>query len=334
MTARRRPIRCRTALTLLTQEIMERQYRAANVFAGVFRTIIVCVVLFAVIMLGNGIILRRGIVGPLLEYDESIRHGLITPVHGVCELRTLAETYNSIYQENGKRERLMRHQVEHDPLTDLLNRGAFDRILDLYQKEGNGFALILIDVDTFKSVNDTYGHAVGDRILQKVGKLLKTVFRAVDYVCRIGGDEFAIIMVDMERSLYYTITDKITEVNGLLAAAEEGLPAVSLSVGVAFSREEGSERLFQSADRALYYTKEHGRRGCSLSPVPENGRIRKLRRAAAPELSGFVRFSPAETRGGLAFLPRKCYTFWENGPGAPLERIGNHGLQQAAGPGY
>ena len=117
-------------------------------------------------------------------------------------------------------------------------------------------------MDTFKSVNDSYGHAVGDRILQKVGKLLKTAFRAVDYVCRIGGDEFAIIMVDMDRSLYYTITDKITEVNGLLAAAEEGLPAVSLSVGVAFSREEGSERLFQSADRALYYTKEHGRRGC------------------------------------------------------------------------
>lgn len=134
MTARRRPISCRTALTLLTQEIMERQHRAANVFAGVFRTIIVCVVLFAVIMLGNGIILRRGIVGPLLEYDKSIRHGLITPVHGVCELRTLAETYNSIYQENGERERLMRHQVEHDPLTDLLNRGAFDRILDLYQR--------------------------------------------------------------------------------------------------------------------------------------------------------------------------------------------------------
>lgn len=76
------------------------------------------------------------------------------------------------------------------PLTELLNRGSYERILNIYETGERPFALILIDVDTFKSVNDTYGHAMGDTILQKVATLLKRTFRSIDYVCRIGGDEF------------------------------------------------------------------------------------------------------------------------------------------------
>ena len=102
----------------------------------------------------------------------------------------------------------MKHQAEHDPLTELLNRRSFDKILKLYEEDESSFALILADVDTFKSINDTCGHAAGDRILKKVAALLQSMFRSVDYVCRIGGDEFAIIMVDMTRELYYTITDR------------------------------------------------------------------------------------------------------------------------------
>lgn len=259
------------ALTALTDEIMARQCRAADIFARVFRTIIICVVIFAVMMLLECTVIRRGVVRPLLEYNENIHHGLISPVHGVQELQTLAETYNSIYTENEEREMLMKHQAEHDPLTELLNRRSFDRILKLYEEDESSFALILADVDTFKSVNDTCGHAVGDRILKKVAALLQSTFRSVDYVCRIGGDEFAIIMVDMTRELYYTITDKVAELNQQLAVCEDGLPAVSLSVGVAFSAPNGQkEALFKAADNALYYTKEHGRRGCNVSPAAEN----------------------------------------------------------------
>ena len=150
----------------------------------------------------RGKTVNRGVVRPLLEYNENIHHGLISPVHGVQELQTLAETYNSIYTENEEREMLMKHQAEHDPLTELLNRRSFDKILKLYEEDESSFALILADVDTFKSINDTCGHAVGDRILKKVAALLQSMFRSVDYVCRIGGDEFAIIMVDMTRELY------------------------------------------------------------------------------------------------------------------------------------
>lgn len=153
---------------------------------------------------------------------------------------------------------------------ELLNRRSFDQILSLYEKGRSSFALILADVDVFKQINDTCGHDTGDRILKRVAALLHTTFRSTDYVCRIGGDEFAVIMVDMSRELYYTITDKIAEINGLLAVPEDGLPAVSLSAGVAFSDENGfCGSLFRAADSALYTAKAHGRCGCSVSPAPD-----------------------------------------------------------------
>lgn len=161
---------------------------------------------------------------------------------------------------------MIRHEAEHDALTDLLNRGSYEKLLGIYEEGDRPFALILIDVDTFKTVNDTYGHAVGDKILKKVASLLTVTFRSIDFVCRIGGDEFAVIMVEMTSDLKYTIEEKIQAVNEQLAEVdEEGVPKVSLSVGVAFSdRENPGESLFKDADKALYYVKEHGRNGCSF----------------------------------------------------------------------
>ena len=258
------------ALAVFTDTLTARQQRAADVFARIFRTITVSVMLFAAVMLLECMVIRRGIVHPLLEYNESIHHGVIAPIHGVAELRTLAETYNSIYEENEEREMLMKHQAEHDSLTELLNRRSFDQILSLYEKDRSSFALILADVDVFKQINDTCGHDTGNRILKRVAALLHTTFRSTDYVCRIGGDEFAVIMVDMSRELYYTITNKIAEINDLLAVPEDDLPAVSLSAGVAFSDENGfCGSLFRAADSALYTAKAHGRCGCSVSPAPD-----------------------------------------------------------------
>jgi len=256
------------AVTVLSEKIYHKQNRAADIFSDVFKKIILCVMVFAVMMLIICLIMRYWVVRPLLDYNEDIQKDVLLKVHGANELQMLAKTYNELYQENEEREKLMKHQAEHDPLTELLNRGSFDRILDMYERNHDNFALILIDVDTFKSVNDTYGHAVGDVILKKVAGMLKTAFRTIDYVCRIGGDEFAIVMVEMTSDLSYTITDKITEINRQLAVAEENVPAVSLSVGVAFTdRKNPGKSLFTDADSALYYTKEHGRNGCNFYPA-------------------------------------------------------------------
>ena len=126
-------------------------------------------------------------------------------------------------------------------------------------------ALILIDVDNFKTVNDNYGHAVGDRVLKRVADILRSSFRSVDILCRIGGDEFAVVMTRVNSSMRQLVLNKITQANELLQNPKDDLPPVSLSVGVAFSdRENPQGDIFRDADTALYRVKRRGRKGCEI----------------------------------------------------------------------
>lgn len=252
-------------VNVLVSDVQDGQSKAANVFEAIYLRLEVCVAVFIVMMILTGVMLRYLVVAPLRSYNESIQRGEIFPVVGAWELQNLAETYNRVYRENEETQALIKHQAEHDALTDLLNRGVFDKMLDVYEKnqEESPFALILCDVDQFKGVNDNCGHANGDKILKRVASLLKTTFRSIDHVCRIGGDEFAVIMVEMTSDLEYTISEKIDFINEQLAELnEEGFPEVSISAGIAFTdRPNPGKSLFTDADDALYYTKEHGRHG-------------------------------------------------------------------------
>ena len=262
----------------LINQTRDRQGRATVIFSDMYLKLEIGIVIMLVIMVFICLMLRFLIVRPLVSYNESIKRGEIFPVIGAAELQNLANTYNRVYLENQETQKLIRHQAEHDALTEALNRGSYEKLLHIYETGDAPFALILIDVDIFKSVNDTYGHAVGDAILQKVTGSLKKAFRSIDYVCRIGGDEFAVIMVDMTSDLKYTIEDKIKYVGEELAKTEGDVPAVTLSVGVAFSdRENPGESIFKDADKALYHVKENGRNGCafyngasSMESVPED----------------------------------------------------------------
>lgn len=161
----------------------------------------------------------------------------------------IRSSYNQVYAENQEAHQLIRHKAEHDALTDLLNRGSFDKLLKIHETSDVHFALIVADVDNFKEVNDTCGHAAGDEILKRVANLRSTAFRSIDYVFRLGGDEFAIIMVEMTSDLSYTIREKIDSVNETLARDPGGLPKVSLSVGAAFSdRKDPSDYLHSEAE--------------------------------------------------------------------------------------
>ncbi|MBR3036789.1 MAG: GGDEF domain-containing protein [Lachnospiraceae bacterium] len=114
-------------------------------------------------------------------------------------------------------------------------------------------------------INDTYGHAVGDKVLKRVAEILQKNFRSVDIICRIGGDEFAIVMTRSNSSMRQLVLNKINHANDLLNHPKDGLPAVSLSVGVAFSdRENPKGDIFADADEALYRVKEAVRNGCAF----------------------------------------------------------------------
>ena len=253
------------SLDSLMELTRSQQGNAETVFIDIYRKQELSAAILVILMIEICAMTRRLVVKPLMQYGESIQKGEIFPVVGAAELQDLALTYNEVYRENQETQKLIRHGAEHDVLTDALNRGSFEKILNIYENGETPFAMIICDVDIFKHVNDTYGHAVGDQILKKVASLLQTTFRSIDYVCRIGGDEFAVIMVDVNQELDYTVRDKITTINNQLSCPTDDLPAASLSVGVAFTeRANPGESIFKDADKALYHVKQNGKHGCDF----------------------------------------------------------------------
>ena len=252
-------------LDSLMELTRSRQGNAKTVFIDIYRKQELSAAILVILMIEICAMTRRLVVKPLMQYGESIQKGEIFPVVGAAELQDLALTYNEVYRENQETQKLIRHEAEHDALTDALNRGSFEKILNIYEGGEKPFAMIICDIDIFKQVNDLHGHTVGDLILKKVARLLTTTFRSIDYVCRIGGDEFAVIMVDVGRELSHTVSDKIELINDALSNPTDGLPAVSLSVGVAFTdRENPGESIFKDADQALYRVKQNGKHDCGF----------------------------------------------------------------------
>lgn len=246
----------------LAETTKNQQSKAASEFKNLCILLEIGVLLLVVFLISCSVAVRALIVNPLGSYNRSIEQDKTVPVIGAAELQTLAVTYNRIFEENLETQRLIRHEAEHDALTDLLNRSSFDKALALYSQGSMNFALILVDVDRFKSVNDTYGHAVGDEILRRVAKRLKESFRSTDYVFRIGGDEFAVLMMDVSEALRHTVEEKLASLKKGLVCPEEGLPEITLSIGVAFSdRKDPGESIFKDGDQALYYVKKHGKDG-------------------------------------------------------------------------
>ena len=144
-----------------------------------------------------------------------------------------------------------------------LNRGAYELLMK--SVDMTHIAMILLDVDYFKSVNDRYGHDVGDRVLKRVASILKQSFRSVDIICRIGGDEFVVIMTRVNSTHRQLVQNKIAAINERLQHPEDDVPPVSLSVGVAFAdRENPQGDIFKDADTALFRVKEAGRNGCEI----------------------------------------------------------------------
>ena len=220
-------------------------------------------IIFFLIVLGIIIMItlmvRKPLTNMVLKMQEQEE---ITPT-GVEELRFVTRIYNHILSENRDVREKLSHEASHDALTGLFNRGAYDLLMESTDKQH--MALILIDVDFFKQVNDTYGHAVGDRVLKRVAELMRTSFRSVDILCRIGGDEFVVVMTRVNSSMSQLVRSKIERINDLLQHPKDDLPPVSLSVGVAFSdRVNPQGDIFHDADAALYQVKEAGRKGCRI----------------------------------------------------------------------
>lgn len=215
--------------------------------------VVVMVVLSAVLITGP---MRRAI--PRIRDDQPL------DVTGAYEYRFLAKTYNKIYGSNKEKSAKLAYQATHDELTGAYNRAGYEQLRNIVCTDE--YAVIVLDIDHFKDFNDAHGHDVGDRVLIRVAETLKKNFRSDDYVCRIGGDEFVVLVTKVNAEHADLIKRKISAVNSELMSSEDPEIAASISVGVAFGNDEVIFKgVFKRADNALYDVKKGGRSGCKFA---------------------------------------------------------------------
>lgn len=167
----------------------------------------------------------------------------------------------AFYKKNVER---LSYQASHDELTGLYNRFGYDFLIA--EVELSRVYLLMVDVDDFKSINDTYGHEIGDKVLIKIAETLKQNFRSDDYICRVGGDEFVVVMVHAHTGLRSLVKAKVQKINRALADTSDRLPAVSVSVGITFGSEASDAiELMKLADLAMYRLKRNGKQGYQFS---------------------------------------------------------------------
>jgi diguanylate cyclase (GGDEF)-like protein len=153
-----------------------------------------------------------------------------------------------------------------DPMTGLLNRRSWEEAIqtehERYIRYGDGYAVIMIDIDHFKAYNDSLGHQAGDDALRRVATCVDGVCRSTDFVGRYGGEEFMVLLPDPDPSAAVALANRIVRAVAALAMphrASRTAPFVTVSVGVAASGEGAWEGVVKRADKAMYAAKRQGR---------------------------------------------------------------------------
>ncbi|MEO0425191.1 MAG: GGDEF domain-containing protein [Pseudomonadota bacterium] len=184
---------------------------------------------------------------------------------------------NQLIRKNVRLSVALYRQARRDPLVDVANRLEFHRQTDeaaaTARKGGEDAAIIFIDLDHFKTLNDTYGHATGDQALLAMAEGLTGALRPGDLVARLGGDEFVVFLFPASRNKALTAANKaLTAVRGICLERDDGDPlSITASIGVAYSRGgfRSTEDLLSRADAAVYLAKERGRD--RVEALPLNG---------------------------------------------------------------
>jgi diguanylate cyclase (GGDEF)-like protein len=191
-------------------------------------------------------------------------------------------TLEDITERRRSDERIA-HLAHYDALTDLPNRALFREELEQALKRvqrGEKIAVLYIDIDEFKSVNDTLGHSVGDELLKAVADRLRGCLRKTDIVARLGGDEFAIIQTELEWPA--DATELVTQIYEAIRAPYEcagHLLTADASIGIALAPEDGTDldQLLKNADLAMYGAKADGRRTYRFFEPGMDARVKALR---------------------------------------------------------
>lgn len=155
-------------------------------------------------------------------------------------------------------------QASHDTLTGLLNRRVFEEritsIMAQSHRHGHPVTLACLDLDKFKEINDTHGHAVGDMVLQKMAMIMENMVRSCDILARVGGDEFVIILPETELADAQTLANRLCRAIDQFELPALGSSKLGISIGLAeLEPGQTQEKWLQRADEALYQAKAAGR---------------------------------------------------------------------------
>jgi diguanylate cyclase (GGDEF)-like protein len=218
----------------------------------------------------DGNLIRGGLLVPLLGVRNEAVGTLAVfwrgrdrdaSVDEVAQLEELAASAGPMI-ENARRFREARQLAELDALTGLHNRRYFDEVLEREvaraNRYGRSLALILLDLDDFKAINDRIGHLAGDAVLTELGERVREALRSADIACRVGGDELAVILPESTYEDAEQLYDRLQAAISArpLATGE----TMSASGGLAeLEREDDARSLFERADQALYRAKGEGK---------------------------------------------------------------------------
>jgi diguanylate cyclase (GGDEF)-like protein/PAS domain S-box-containing protein len=187
--------------------------------------------------------------------EEEAVNGIVLNVRDISERKSLQAE--------------LEHQAFHDTLTGLPNRALFrnrvEHALGGQLRSGQSLAVLFLDIDDFKTVNDSLGHAAGDKVLQEVGKRLEGCMRPTDTAARLGGDEFAILINDSEsETSAIEIAQRVMRALSASISLDDREVTIGTSIGIAFSdaheaAQRDAEELLRNADAAMYMAKESGK---------------------------------------------------------------------------
>jgi diguanylate cyclase (GGDEF)-like protein len=245
--------------------------------------------------------------------------------------RNLLETrflHLALREENRGLEAKLVHQAFHDALTGLANRALFrDRAQHALSRSARGerHCVLLVDLDDFKSVNDTFGHAAGDRVLEVTAERLLRATRGCDTVARIGGDEFAVLLEDIGTDAdALVVVDRIQSAIRHPIEVENRVAIVGSSIGVAHPRSgERIDELLRNADVAMYRAKDDGKgRHVVFEPEMYTELLQRMElesdlRGALDRKEFRVVYQPIVELGTSAIVGLEALVRWDHRDGTP-----------------
>ncbi|RMD71435.1 MAG: GGDEF domain-containing protein [Gammaproteobacteria bacterium] len=236
--------------------------------------------LWSIALLASGIALagflymEKTVLHPIERLARALRgfpeRKIALPRTDIEEIRSLIDAYALMTWIVSRRHRELEEEAQRDPLTGLLNRRAFlyhlSQLIPQSLEAGASFALIMIDLDGFKAINDTYGHAMGDAFLKEAGKRLAASVRDVDIPARYGGDEFVVLLPFADEAQAVAVCQRVTEALKRPVQIQGKTLKVGASAGIALFPRHGQdgEALIQKADAAMYQAKRAGG-GCRVA---------------------------------------------------------------------